>query len=151
MCRTDVGKNTQIGTNHICQGIHVPFSGDTGLEDGYLMVGLYAKNRKRNPYLRVVALGAFGNCKLLTQHLSQPFFDDGFAITACDAYNRFSKLRSLISRQCLKCGTGIADRDETGCFKPRSRECCIFIYQKGANSRLDKGSNEGNPIRLCTF
>ena len=51
MGRADVGKYAQIWTNHACQGIHISFFGDSSLEDGYLMVGLYAKNRKRNPYL----------------------------------------------------------------------------------------------------
>ena len=51
MGRPNVGKYAQIWAYHACQRIHISFFGDTGLEDGYLMVGLDSKNRKRNPYL----------------------------------------------------------------------------------------------------
>ena len=116
MSAADISQNTDGGLYHPFQSSHLSHFGDTGLEDSQFGFVIELPHRKRNADLRIITARRTDDTAIRTKQLVQPFFHNGFSVTAGNADNGYLEILTVYFSQFLQGFQGIGDDEEIGFF-----------------------------------
>src|SRR5690606_2919747 len=81
VCFTNVGKHANVRANHFLQSLHLPWLGNSCLEDSERVFLRHLPDAERNTCLRIITSRASYNVVIGMKELVEPFFNNSLPIT----------------------------------------------------------------------